>query len=213
MVQFCCGSGDCAAAGIPNQSGARTLTRSAKFGQGFSSGVDFISSTAGGSGGSGGGMQSLRIAVNGTEIEPLYVGPPQVPAEQQEEKEAEEVKREEVRSALLLSRDSGACKGDWTPDAGYEDYTRPSDGPQIVSSLAKGPVTVSITDTRTQEWSQTVETSLGFADILSLGVSFSSTFSESLSNAQTVEYQVDAGISGYVGWTSFLRCSRGMFMI
>ncbi|KAI0112521.1 hypothetical protein GGR51DRAFT_557103 [Nemania sp. FL0031] len=194
MVQFCCGSGDCAAAGIPNQTGATersTLLQSAKFGRGISSGdISFVSA----SGGSGGGVQSLRIAINGTEIEPIYVGPPQVTTN---------------NASLAVSRRGGVCDGDWVPDAGFEDYTRPADGPQIVSNLAKGPVTVTVTDTRTQEWSQTVEASLGFADILSLGVSFSMTFTESLSNSQAIEYQVDEGVSGYVSWTSFLRCSQG----
>ncbi|KAI1425419.1 hypothetical protein F5Y12DRAFT_374696 [Xylaria sp. FL1777] len=201
MVQFCCGTGDCSAAGIPAQTGGKRsqlLTRSAKFGPGISAGdIEFLSARSGGS-----GIQSMRIAVNGTEIEPLYVGPPQVSAT-----------TGDVASRTVEARSEestkGVCKGDWTPDAGYEDYTRPADGPQILSDLLSGPLAYTITKTRSQTWTQTTEESLGFADILSLGVSFSKSFSKSLMNAESVQYTVAEGDTGYIAWTSFLRCSQG----
>lgn len=107
------------------------------------------------------------------------------------------------------TRRAGVCSGDWVAVAGKEDYTRPADGAQIVSVLRKGPAAVEIVDTRTQEWSTTIEASLGFEDVLSLGVSFSATFSESESNSEGAIYEIEEGDSGYVAWTSFMRCSEG----
>lgn len=110
MVQFCCGFGHCSNAGIPGLPPARrSISPSAKFGRGT------LQQQA------SGGAISLRLSMNGTEIEPSYVGPPLV----------EKATLEKKRS--LLARD-GVCSGDWVPIAGKEDYTRPADGPQIVSS-------------------------------------------------------------------------------
>ncbi|KAJ8132758.1 hypothetical protein O1611_g867 [Lasiodiplodia mahajangana] len=194
IVQFCCGIGDCAAAGIPGQPGKAErspLLRSAKFGRGTDpEGIAFLSAA----GGSGGGVQSLRIAVNGTEIKPVYVGPPQLATE---------------NASSTVSRRHGGCDGDWVPYAGYEDYTRPADGSKIVSSSVSGPLAVSVIHARTQEWTQTFEQSLGFDDILSLGISFTESFSKSITNSQTIQYPVPENETGYIAWTSFLRCSRG----
>jgi hypothetical protein len=187
MVQFCCGAGDCAAAGLVNQPLTGSLHSSAKFGRN----IDLLPGTQAAS-----GARSLRFAVNGTEIEPVYVGPAQVT------ETIPNIKR------ALIPRD-GVCDGNWIPVAGREDYTRPADGPSIVSETYAGPIDVQITTTRTQEWSTTIEASLGFADILSLGVSFSSTFSESESNSEASTYHVEEGEKGYVIWTSYLRCSEG----
>ncbi|KAI1291049.1 hypothetical protein F5Y03DRAFT_403781 [Xylaria venustula] len=195
MVQFCCGKGDCAAAGIPGESdiiGNAPLLQSAKFGHGTGAKNIAFSSDATGA---GGGVQSLRIAVNGTEIEPIYVGPPQVTTEISD-------------TASVISQRS-VCKKDWTPKPGYEDYRRPADGTQLVSGLVQGPLSTEIQKTRSQEWTQSLDMDLGFDDILSLGIGFSSSFSESISDSETLSYDVPAGVTGYIGWTSFLRCTQG----
>ncbi|KAI0126720.1 hypothetical protein BJ170DRAFT_684300 [Xylariales sp. AK1849] len=189
MVQFCCGDGDCSAAGIPNLPGKRSVQSSAKFGR------DTLENLLSAS---GGGIQSLRLAVNGTEIEPIYVGPPLVA----------ESRTKTTAKKAILPRD-GACDGNWVPLEGKEDYTRPADSPQIVSGVYAGETDVQITTTRTQEWSTTIEASLGFEDIVSLGISFSETFSESESNSEAATYHLDEGEKGYVIWTSFVRCSEG----
>lgn len=85
----------------------------------------------------------------------------------------------------MFPRDDGLCDGKWVPVRSKEDYTRPIDGAQIVSELYTGPGDVQISKTSIQSWSTTIETSLGFADVISLGLSFSSEFSESL-----VEFRV-----------------------
>ncbi|KAI0509215.1 hypothetical protein F5B22DRAFT_649263 [Xylaria bambusicola] len=192
MVQFCCGRGDCAAAGIPNQGpgseSSLSMSRSAKFGRGINAGDLELSA-------SGGGLKSMRIAVNGTEIKPAYVGPPRVASNF-------------TTDAQPISKRGGVCDGDWSPEPGKEDYTRPADGPQILSSVVESSeFTVEVT--RTQEWTTTIDASLGFEDILSLGVGFSESFSESLSNSESYTFTFPEGESGYVGWTSYLRCSQG----
>lgn len=187
MVQFCCGNGDCSAAGIPNLPPVkRSISSSVKFDRRVLE--EFASS--------GGGARSLRFQVNGTEIEPIYIGKPQV------------TKAQTTPTKALFPRD-GACKGDWVADEGKADYTRPADNAQIVSDTYTGPTDVQITKTRTEEYSTTFEANLGFADILSLGVSFSSTFTESESTSEAATYHVDENQTGYVVWNSFLRCSTG----
>ncbi|KAG6357345.1 hypothetical protein INS49_013221 [Diaporthe citri] len=101
-----------------------------------------------------GGARSFRLAVNGAEIKPAYVGPPLAVIAQ--------------RRPPMFPRYDGICDGEWVPLRGKEDYTRPADGTQIVSGLYTGPVDVSITTTRTQSWSTTIDTSIGFEDVLSL---------------------------------------------
>lgn len=193
MVQFCCGNGNCAAAGVPGLPGdKRSLYQSAKFGR---SALTELASSG------GGGVQSLRFAVNGTEIQPVYVGSPQV---------TDSTETSGSISLSIVSRRDGVCAGDWVPVEGKEDYTRPAAGAQIVSNSFTGPVDVAIIATRTQEWSTTMEASLGFADVISLGISFSASFSESYSNSEQATYHLDEGVKGYVPWTSFIRCSEGM---
>lgn len=140
--------------------------------------------------------RSLCLAVIGVEIKPTYMGPPLAATSQ--------------RRKLMLPRDDGICDGEWVPVPGKEDYTRPADGAQILSGLYTGPVDISMTTTRTQSWSTTIETSLGFEDILSLGVSFSSQFSESLSDSEAANFFIPDGESGYVAWTSYVLCTEGM---
>ncbi|KAI1755908.1 hypothetical protein F4782DRAFT_487605 [Xylaria castorea] len=111
--------------------------------------------------------------------------------------------------ATAVIQRNGACDGNWVPDTGFEDYTQTANDTQVMSSVVNGPTKVSVGGARTQEWSQTVEQSLSFEGLLTLGVSFSSSIFQSVTDSQTIEYEVGEGESGYVAWTSFLRCSRG----
>lgn len=109
----------------------------------------------------------------------------------------------------MLPRDDGICDGEWVPVPGKEDYTRPADGAQVLSGVYTGPVHITMTTTRTQKWSTTIEPSLRFEDILSLGVSFSSEFSVSLSDSDPANFFIPDSESGYVTWTSYVRCTEG----
>lgn len=182
MVQFCCGRDDCSAAGIIGLPGRDE----------HSSAAGSVVHAA------SGGARSLRLVVNGTEVKPAYLGPPKTATSRRSRK-------------AVTPRAKGICDGKWTPVAGKEDYTRPADGAQIVSKLYKGPVEVQITKTRTQGWSTTIEASIGFEDVLSLGVSFSEEFSESESDSEAATYPLEKGEEGYVAWTSYLRCSQGKY--
>lgn len=108
-------------------------------------------------------------------------------------------------------RQDGVCDGDWVPAAGKEDCIRPADGAQILSSFVKGEAEVSKIDTRTHEGSTTIEVSIGFANVLSFGFSFSPSSSESIFNSEATLYHLDKGEEGCVIWTSFVRCSEGLF--
>ncbi|KAK8081248.1 hypothetical protein PG996_000029 [Apiospora saccharicola] len=92
-------------------------------------------------------------------------------------------------------------------------YIRPADGASIVSTSAVygGPdgAMTTISKTRSQSWSTTIEMSLGIADILSLGLSLSSTFEESVSDSESIQWAIPAGETGYVVFTAYMMCSTG----
>ncbi|KAI1331522.1 hypothetical protein F5Y16DRAFT_395402 [Xylariaceae sp. FL0255] len=193
MVQFCCGDGDCSAAGIPGQTKREEpLTASAKFSRSYDLTQPDLSSL---SARSGSGARSLKIAMDGKEVEPIYVGPPLATSAADD-------------SSPSVAR-RGVCNGVWTPQAGLADYTRPADGSEVVSQVYTGPVTVAITKSRTTERSTTIEASLGFEDILSLGISFSSSITKGLETSEQASYPIPAGETGSVAWTAFWRCTTG----
>ncbi|KAK8124270.1 uncharacterized protein PG998_000029 [Apiospora kogelbergensis] len=194
MVQFCCGFCDCSAAGIPNMPGC-----SAKFG------------ALGGGGSSG----PLRLSRNGTLITPAYEGPADSVDETAATSSTDTTTGQPGPARLAAREDKkGVCAGDWTPGPEPHDdsYIRPADGPTIVASEVDGGPEgseIQITRSRTQSWSTTMEMSLGIADVLSLGLSFSSTFQESITDSTAYSFTVPKGEKGYVIFTAYLRCSVG----
>ena len=194
MVQFCCGFCDCSAAGIPNMPGC-----SAKFG------------ALGGGGSSG----PLRLSRNGTLITPAYEGPADSVDETAATSSTDTTTGQPGPARLAAREDKkGVCAGDWTPGPEPHDdsYIRPADGPTIVASEVDGGPEgseIQITRSRTQSWSTTMEMSLGIADVLSLGLSFSSTFQESITDSKAYSFTVPKGEKGYVIFTAYLRCSVG----
>ncbi|KAK8041645.1 hypothetical protein PG993_006168 [Apiospora rasikravindrae] len=202
MVQFCCGYCDCGAAGIPEQPAC-----SSKFG----------TLASGGGGGSG----ALRLQRNGTLITPAYEGPAEPVAETDILPETRAIPSQRAPVELTTREDEkpkGVCAGDWKPgpNPGDEDYVRPADGATMVKTKVDGGESgskVQISTARTQSWSTTMEVSLGIADVLSLGLSFSSTFEESITDTTTVEFSVPAGETGYVIFTAWVRCSVGKYSL
>ncbi|KAK8048121.1 hypothetical protein PG994_009851 [Apiospora phragmitis] len=190
MVQFCCGFCDCGAAGIPNQPEC-----SSKFG-----------ALASGGGESYG---AVRLQRNGTLITPAYEGPADAVTP-----ETEATPSQHTRAQLLAAREDGICNGDWKPgpNEGDASYIRPADGATIVRTDVDGGTSgseVEISHSRSQSWSTTIKMSLGIADILSLGLSFSSTFEESITDTATTTMNVPAGEIGYAIFTAYIRCSVG----
>ncbi|POS70539.1 hypothetical protein DHEL01_v211064 [Diaporthe helianthi] len=89
MVQFCCGREDCAAAGIIGI--ARFEDKNSSLEDSDSGSVVQPASS--------GGARSLRLAVNGTEIKPAYVGPPKT--------------ADSGRRKAPSPRADGICDGNW----------------------------------------------------------------------------------------------------
>ncbi|KAK7952839.1 uncharacterized protein PG986_008567 [Apiospora aurea] len=194
MVQFCCGVCDCGAAGLPNYPQC-----SAKFG------------------GGGGSSGALRLKRNGTLITPAYEGPAEPVAETEITPRMGDNPFLRAPVGLATREDEkpkGVCAGDWKPgpNDGDDMYIRPADGGTIVKvevEGAEGGTEYQITRSRTQSWSTTVEMSLGIADVLSLGLSFSSTFEESITDSGTASFTVPEGETGYIIFTAYLMCSVG----
>ena len=207
MVQFCCGNGDCEAAGANK--------RSAKFGSGYLEAR----------GGGGGGAYLYRA--DGTKIEPIAEGPP---PEADTTSHAKKSAIQESSSALEKRDDcpppvmnqkrsltnqlnKRACKPDknsW--EANGESYTRPSAHTTILRSDVNGGsggTDVQITKARSQSWSTSAEISIGFADIFSMGVSLSQETSCEISESNAMTFKVPAGQTGNVGFTAYLSCQEG----
>ncbi|KAI7088224.1 hypothetical protein KC356_g3517 [Hortaea werneckii] len=181
MVQFCCGTGDCQAAGAG-------IKRSAKFER------DIASS-------SGGGGLYLKD-VNGTVIQPVKVGEVEATASGTGEE-----KRDPAPESVFAR--SNCEEGSWVADPNRDDYTRPADNTQVVLTGVSGPQTVKITTTRSQSWTSTLGASVGIEDIFSLGLSFEQSFTKEISDSTSRSFQVQDGQTGDVGFTSYLRCSSG----
>ncbi|KAF7563715.1 hypothetical protein G7046_g414 [Stylonectria norvegica] len=179
MVQFCCGIGDCDAAGAK---------RSVKFGR------DGIAQ---------GGASGVYLRdVNGNVIAPAQEGPPPgVTA----------VKTKRVADAPLdqVVKRSRCKSNSWIPNPGQEEYTRPADDTQIVMTGVSGPGSVTITKSRSQGWSSTVGVDIGFADILSLGLSTTTTQSKELTDTSSRLFTIGEGQTGDVGFTAYLQCTTG----
>ncbi|KAI0470803.1 hypothetical protein GGR56DRAFT_657719 [Xylariaceae sp. FL0804] len=222
MVQFCCGTGDCKAAGVEQR-------RSAKFG------AAYLESRGGGGGGGG----AYLYHANGTRIEPMEEGSAPLagrgnaapttrsagqgspekqarskscpPATQARKRgvNAESEQREGARRGLSERK----CKPkNWQP-AG-DSYTRPAENTQIVATPLDGGSfsgQVTISETRSQTWSETEGADLGFSDVLSLGVSFSEETSCEISDSKSYTFNVGSGEEGNVGFTAFLSCQQGTY--
>ncbi|KAH6641071.1 hypothetical protein F5144DRAFT_481645 [Chaetomium tenue] len=194
MVQFCCGLGDYSSAG------ASKLRRSAKFGgaYGWNERLDTAAAS--------GGMYSIVLRdANGTEIKPAQVGPPPDSLSTHRSAPLQIDTAPAGVSTRQLHPRSSCSENSWTADDGYSEYTRPADNTQIVKTSVAGPADQQISTTRSQSF--TTSMNLGFADVLSLGVSFEMT--ESYGDSESSTFHVPDGQSGDVGFTAYLICTRG----
>nr|POE63496.1 hypothetical protein CFP56_04399 [Quercus suber] len=146
MVQFCCGTGDCTAAGATNRSS-----------------------------GSSGGLYPKYA--NGTIIPPAQEGPMllDIPKE-----------RRSKRPSSSSPRDTKCTADSWIADDGTDDHTRPSDSSMVVATGATPGVGRTITHERPTSYTQTLAASLGFKDMLSPGVSSSSSPTEGTSESDDI---------------------------
>lgn len=135
---------------------------------------------------------------NGSVIEPAERGQP---------KGHNQARQSEANNPLT-KRDS--CEDDsWVADEGKDSYTRPADGGQVVYAGIGSGQKVTITSERSSTYTQSLSQDFGFADVISLGVSFSEEFSETTTDGSSREFSAKEGQTGDVVFTPFLRCSTG----
>lgn len=193
MVQFCCGLGDCSSAG------ASKLRRSAKFGGTYGWNERLNAAAA------SGGMYSIVLRdANGTEIKPAQARPPPDSLSTHRSAPPQIDTALAVVSTRHLHPRSSCSENSWTADDGYSEYTRPANNTQIVKISVAGPADQQISTTRSQSFTTTMN--LGFADVLSLDVSFEMT--ESYGDSESSTFHVPDGQSGDVGFTAYI-CTRG----
>jgi len=148
------------------------------------------------------GNHRQTLTVNGTVVEPIQKGSPPSARKRMPQSLF-------GRSSLLnREEDDGKCDGDWTPDDGAEEFTTESDDRQVVFSDFRGG-SVTITETRSQTWTSETSASLGFADVLSLGISMTESFSESVEDSTAYTFDDETGQIGSVVFTPTLKCSTG----
>lgn len=209
MVQFCCGREDCKDAGA--------LKRSAKFGS-----AGLLASGGGG----GGGLYLHRA--DGSRIEPLAEGPPPALVGRTQSLPSSLVARGKwddcpkantggKKKRGLAHQDVGRppkqAKRVCEPDDGSWEakrtFTKPSSETQAVTDVVTGPASPSFTKSRSQSWTTSEGVELGFAKVVSLGVSFSRDYGCSITETKTATFDVAEGQSGVVGFTAYLECQTG----
>lgn len=205
MVQYCCGFGACRAAGVPELPDDPPPVKrgehldSLHFSLRSNDGMEVHARAAG-----GGGM--LFHDSDGNVIAPLAVGPAQNSA-----KRGALTFTERRGTVLSARQEPPSCdEGSWQNIG--EEYITTAPNTEQVSDLVNGGesgTTIAITETRTSSWSQTIEANLEFGEIIKLGVTFSTTFEETVSDSEEYQFTVPAGETGYVGFTPFLLCRKG----
>ena len=118
---------------------------------------------------------------------------------------------------LLIGGVLSACdKGSWVADDGREDYTSTADSTQLVfHTSVEGPALITITQPRTQSWTSTLGPSVTYQDALNLNPKWAEFFNETITEATELGSSVEirAGQVANVGFTSFLRCSKGRTVV
>jgi hypothetical protein len=114
---------------------------------------------------------------------------------------------------LLAPVVMSACdKNSWVADAGRDDYTKTANGTQVVfGTRVPGPASILIVAERKQSWTSTLDPSVTYKDVLDLNPKFADYFNETIVDSTELDYSVavQKGTTAYVGFTPFLRCSRG----
>ncbi|KAI0141783.1 hypothetical protein GGR57DRAFT_398951 [Xylariaceae sp. FL1272] len=222
MVQFCCGTGDCGDALNSDDTSA-----SAKFNP------KYLQRRGGG----GGGGLYLHYQ-NGTRIQPLMEGPPtrnspygtsdtSTPTDNlshpMQVKRAEPTGTDCPNAFSLSKRDTGrnrrvmtrSCKPDkdsWEPEG--EEYTKTGDNTTIIATevdTSSGESGVELATSISQTWTTSESVDLGFADVLSIGVSFSHDYDCTVSHSTTWHWNLLEGQRGVIAFTPFFACQKGTY--
>ncbi|KAM7212420.1 hypothetical protein V8F06_012189 [Rhypophila decipiens] len=126
---------------------------------------------------------------NGTAIPPAEMGPTPPTVKKRSSPRNSNTRVTRLRSRSTLHK-RDCEQGSWNQEG---EYTRPADNTQIVSP------------SRTQSFTTSMD--IGFADILSFGLGFK--VQESFTDSTAFSFTLEEGQSGNVGFTAFLRCTRG----
>ncbi|KAI1267908.1 hypothetical protein F5Y18DRAFT_415458 [Xylariaceae sp. FL1019] len=225
MVQFCCGSGDCTAA-----TGSRSLQRSARFND------EYLVSRSGGGGSlylsypNGTMIQPAQVGkapentYEATQNTKAVESPTSLDIGHHTKRDGNPdgwgncpnantpAEKRGLPMNNLTPRDCKFDKDSWVADGA--SYTRPSDVTTVVLGSVDGGtdgVDYVITHERSQSWTSSESVDLGFADIISLGVSFSEEYNCQVSDGQQTTFHVGTGQVGDVVFTPFLNCQRGTY--
>ncbi|CZT18129.1 uncharacterized protein RCC_03969 [Ramularia collo-cygni] len=190
MLQFCCGTGDCDAAG----GGVSSISLTPE---------DFANTSSIASGGSG---AMLFINSQGEIIQPDSESDPREQALRKRlvQSPAPE-KRQEAKhgGALLANRD--LFKRDCTFTQVGDPFTAPGNT-VVIDGPVTGPAMIDRSVEQTVGWSSTFEVGIAF-DIFSAGASF--TTSESITESASITLEVQDSVTGFWVWTPILTCANG----
>jgi hypothetical protein len=106
----------------------------------------------------------------------------------------------------------GTCSGYQGTWQRTSRYTRPADNSTIVGPTVYGGTGgghQDISETRSQTWTTSVSMDFGFADVISMGLSFSSEESCQIEDSSTYSFNIPPGQSGDIAWSAFLQCETG----
>jgi hypothetical protein len=200
MLQYCCGYGDCCDAGVPNMCGLkkREMMSSNPFEVRSGDKSRRANALVGGS------DSLLLVDEDGNKIPPMAQG---LPFNAQSLNSTTSLRNADTWDMKLNARST--CEaGSWV-DEGEEFMTTGSKSEVMTDNVLVGPATVTITKQRSSSWSTSMEASIGFAYILSLGISFSVEQTEEISSSQSTTFQIPDGQTGYVLFTPYVRCKKG----
>ncbi|RKU45295.1 hypothetical protein DL546_006567 [Coniochaeta pulveracea] len=108
----------------------------------------------------------------------------------------------------LQTRKGPCVENSWVPDVGKEDYTKPGDT-RVLTNTVRRPVHLTIIQERSQSWTSTLNMSLGFEDVISLGMRLGVNASETITDSTSFTINLSEGQRGVMGFTPFWRCSTG----
>ncbi|THW55283.1 hypothetical protein D6D25_03418 [Aureobasidium pullulans] len=183
MLQWCCGDGDCGAAGA----GAKFI-RSMDLKNG-----DVISVNKR-------GISGIQLMNNGTVVEPLEVGFPP------EHFESDSTTSKDERAGGATIPPTKRAKRNCVFTQEGATYIIPGDT-RIIEGPFTGPVEPEISTSQTVSWTTTFSAGVS-SDIFSIGAECST--EESVTSSLSITYKVPAGQNGNIVWTPIMRCRDGV---
>lgn len=195
MVQYCCGD-NCEEAGIgwPAPSPTETPGAPEPTPRAVGGGASLRNSL---NARSAGGVLQMHKS-DGTPLDPIEQGLPP-------EKRGVVPKSAEHFFMARQDEDQACTNDSWVPSE--KGYTKPSPQTYLVATGGNSGDEIQIQKSRTVGFETTMDVSLGLKDILGLGFSF--TASEEVSETRVRTFTIPEGQQGDVGFTPYLKCDYG----